>query len=809
MPGNPPALASPKRTPPSRAMTKRPRRKVVLSPHRKPLDMDLDTWQAALRREFGRAQSFRCENLGSEPVFSEYRVTNPQKGSHYRVAIRGLARGDNYCSCPDFATNALGTCKHVEFVLKKLERHAGRRTLKAGWHPQFSEVHLHYGARRELRWRPGTGCPVRVRAIAARMFDEHGVLKSGGDARLSGLYRLGEQCGHEIRHYGDGDAHVAQLADDRRRRAALARLCPQGASSRALLASVKTELSPYQREGAWFAANAGRAIIADEMGLGKTVQAIAAAALLKKTRQVQRLLVICPASLVHQWQAEIRRFAGWTSEVIVGGVVARQQQWATGDAEIRIAAYDVVLRDHALIDRWSPDLLIVDEAQRIKNWRTRAAQTLKRLRAPLAIVLTGTPLENRLEDLHSIVEFIDRHRLGALFRFLHQHQLTDEVGKVTGYRDLNSVAAHLAPVLIRRRRADVLKDLPGRHDETRFVPLAREQRAIHEENAQQVAELAAKWRRFSHLTEGDQRRLTAALQTMRMVCDSTYVVDGLTDVGAKAGAVEQALRELTSDPTAKVVIFSAWLRMHALIAKRLEKLKLGHVHFHGGVPTRQRQALEQQFRDDPACRVFLAGDAAATGLNLQHSAAAVINVDLPWNPAVLEQRIARVHRLGQTKPVRVINLVAKDSIEQRILGLLGTKRSLAAGILDAGADTIDLGGNRMKRFMADVEAATSDGATDVGMTGVGMTGVGMTGVGTNTETPPPTEVMPAGSSKRSTGAASKRAAPSSALQASTVAARLAELVGVQRESLSVRMGSDGQATVTLTPALLAKLGLMT
>ena len=784
-------------------MNKSPRRRarVVLSPHRKPLDMDLDTWQAALRRDFGRAQRFRWENLGTEPVFSEFRVTNPQKGTQYRVAVRGLARGDNFCSCPDFATNALGTCKHVEFVLAKLARRpGGKKILKAGWHPPFSEVHLHYGAQRELRWRPAVSCPARVQAMALRLFDERGGLKAGSEKRLSRLYRLSEQCEHEIRHYGDGDAHVAHLSDSQRRKKALALLCPHGESSRLFSTLLRTKLSPYQCAGAWFAANAGRAIIADEMGLGKTVQAIAAAVLLKRVRQVQRICIVCPASLVYQWQSEITRFTGWSSDIIVGGVNARHQQWAEGRADVRIAAYDVVVRDHEHLERWSPDLLIIDEAQRIKNWRTRAAQTLKKLSAPLAIVLTGTPLENRLEDLHSIVEFIDRHRLGALFRFLYQHQLTDEFGKVVGYRELNSVAAHLAPILIRRRQNEVLKDLPGRHEETRFVSLARQQREIHEENAQLVAELAAKWRRCSFLTEGDQRRLTAALQTMRMVCDSTYLLDGVTDVGGKASAVEQALRELTADPTAKVVIFSAWLRMHALIALRLTKLKLGHVHFHGGVPTRQRQTLVQQFRDDPNCRIFLAGDAAATGLNLQHSAAAVINVDLPWNPAVLAQRIARVHRLGQTRPVRVINLVAKDSIESRILGLLGSKRSLAAGILDAGADTVDLGGNRMKRFMADVEAATTDSpAADVATHDAT----------TNADRTTSNDSQPTVARTPSAKSISKRTKPmkTSTLTASSVAARLAELVGVHAEALTVSMAANGQATITLTPELLAKLGL--
>nr|MBA2481318.1 DEAD/DEAH box helicase [Planctomycetota bacterium] len=687
-------------------MSKPKKSRIVLSRFRKPHEMDLDAWQAALRREFGRSQRFAWENLGGEPVFSEFRVTNRDKGTSYRVAVRGIARGDNFCSCPDFATNALGTCKHVEFVLRKLEHRAGKRALKAGWHPPFSEVHLHYGARRELRFRAGSDCPGRVRDLAAKLFDERGSLRPGAEDRLSRLYRVARVHGHEVRRYSDGDAHLAQLREMRRRQTALAGLCPAGARSRIFGRLLKTTLAPFQCEGAFFAAMAGRAIIADEMGLGKTVQAIAAAALLKRLRVVQRVLVVCPASLAHQWQAEIERFAGWGCEAVIGSQAVRRRVWAGAGPEVRIATYDVVVRDREQVDAWAPDLVVVDEAQKIKNWRTRAAQALKRLAAPLAIVLTGTPLENRLEDLHSIVEFLDRHRLGALFRFLHGHQITDQHGKVTGYHDLNRIAEHLAPMLIRRRREDVLPQLPGRHDEIRFVKLLPAQHSIHAENAEMVAQIAQKWRRFGHLTEGDQRRLTAALQTMRMVCDSTYLCDGLTDIGLKPLAAEKAILELLADPLAKVVVFSAWLRMHALLTRRLQAQRLEFVHFHGGVPTVARPELVRRFNEDPACRVFLAGDVAATGLNLQHAASAVLNVDLPWNPAVLEQRIGRVYRLGQRKPVRVVNLVAEDSIEHRILGLLGTKRSLAAGILDGGQDTVDFGGDRMKRFMSEVEQAS-------------------------------------------------------------------------------------------------------
>jgi len=163
--------------------------------------------------------------------------------------------------------------------------------------------------------------------------------------------------------------------------------------------------------------------------------------------------------------------------------------------------------------------------------------------------------------------------------------------------------------------------------------------------------------------------------------------------------------ELFTEPEAKAVVFSQWTRTHDIVIRRLEARGLGYVSFHGGVPSDKRPALVERFRDDPACRVFLSTDAGSTGLNLQH-ASTLVNMDLPWNPAILEQRIARIHRMGQIRPVRVINFVAKGTIEEGMLSVLAFKRSLSAGILDGGSGEISLGGSRLSRFMKDVENVT-------------------------------------------------------------------------------------------------------
>ena len=671
-----------------------------------PPGMESSAWQVALRRQFGREQDFSLENLGPEPVFSEFRVVNPASGGRYRVAIRGTGPGDNYCSCPDFATNELGTCKHIEFTLAVLEKRRGAKTAFAsGYRPPFSELYLRYGARRSVHFRPGADAPAELLAHARRLFDESAdwVLAPERFGQLD-AFLARTRNGHELRLYEDALDFVAQVRDAERRREVLERAYPQGSRSAALRKLLKAKLLPYQAEGALFAARAGRCLIGDEMGLGKTVQAIAAAEILGRHFAAERTLVICPASLKHQWERELERFSGRRGLAIRGGRALRQRQYSD-PCPWKIAAYDTVARDLDLIAGWSPDLVVLDEAQRIKNWNTIAARAVKRIDSPYAIVLTGTPLENRLEELVSIVQFVDRHRLGPTWRLLDRHQMRDENGRVTGYRRLDEISRTLAPVMIRRRKREVLAQLPSRSEQNVFVPMTPQQAKIHDENGETVARIAAKWRRQRWLSEADQRRLTCALQNMRMSCNSTWLLDRETDHGVKADELAVLLEELFEADDAKAVVFSQWIGTHEVIERRLAARGWDHVLFHGSIPSEQRGALVERFRQDPSCRVFLSTDAGGVGLNLQH-AATVVNMDLPWNPAVLEQRIGRVHRLGQRRNVQVVNFIAQGTIEEGMLSLLAFKKSLFAGVLDGAAAQVSLNGTRLARFMESVEKAT-------------------------------------------------------------------------------------------------------
>jgi SNF2 family DNA or RNA helicase len=447
-------------------------------------------------------------------------------------------------------------------------------------------------------------------------------------------------------------------------------------------------------------------LIGDEMGLGKTIQAIAAAELFARHFGVSRVLVVCPTSLKHQWRAEFARFSGRDSQVIRGLRAAREKQYAE-PAFCRITHYETLARDADLIAGWAPELVIADEAQRIKNWNTIAARALKRIDSPYAVVLTGTPLENKLEELISIVQFVDRHRLGPTWKLLDQHQQRDEAGRVIGYRALDRIGQTLAPVMLRRRKAEVLAQLPERVDQRIFVPLTPEQRRHHDDAGEIVTRIVARWRKTGYLSDSDQRRLQCALQIMRMACNSTYLVDHETDHGHKVDELMTVLDELFEDPAAKAVVFSQWLATHELIARRLGQgagqRDWGHVLFNGSVPGEQRGALVERFHDDPSCRLFLSTDAGGVGLNLQHAAAVVVNMDLPWNPAVLEQRIGRVHRMGQSRGVQVINFVGQGAIEEGMLSVLAFKTQMFAGVLDGGASEVFLQGTKLSKFMESVE----------------------------------------------------------------------------------------------------------
>ncbi len=656
--------------------------------------------QIDIRRQRGLEGKFRIQNLGRNRVFSDYQVTNPASGGQYRVSIRGFDVNDNLCECPDFKTNTLGTCKHIEAVLAALRAEAPAQLRQRKAAVTRPEISLHYGE----QLCPVLHLPPRhsdaLGTLAERFFAPNGRWKGG--EQYHALIEAVQKVPEDVTLFSDAMEFMEREIERREmaeREQVLVRQLEAGILH---LDLIKVPLYPYQVRGALFAAYRGRCILGDDMGLGKTVQTLAAAELLARERGVERVLVVAPASVKYQWESEIRKFTDRPVQVIEGGSQARRAQY-TQPTFYRLINYEQVLRDGGELNAWHPDLIVLDEAQRIKNWEAKVSRAVKKLRSRYALVLTGTPLENKLEELYSIVQFVDDRRLGPAFQFLHEHRVLDEHGKVIGYRNLHKIREKLEPILLRRTRAEVLSQLPERTESTVFVELTDAQRGPYTDQQATLARLVAK----KYLTEVDRRRILGCITNMRMLCDSTFLYDKQTNVSPKLEEFAERLRELVLEGPHKVVVFSQWELMLRKAAEVVEGLKVGHTMLYGGVPGKERRGLMERFREDPECRVFLSTDAGGVGLNLQ-AADTVINLDVPWNPAVLDQRIGRVHRLGQHRPVQVINLITRGTIEERVLRTLERKRTLFEGVFSGTTDEVAVEALGQQAFLETVRSLVSE-----------------------------------------------------------------------------------------------------
>ncbi len=630
-------------------------------------------------------------------VFSNFSVKS-DSGMIYQVEVRDVKTRMFSCTCADFRKNGLGTCKHVEAVLIYAAKKAGKtgwaKALESG-SPRIEVVSdPQYGLK---VWRGLESLPKAVRG----MFDVHdGTLLSRvpPEEAMAALTRLQSADFPHLRiaqevtvwlEAREAAAERLRLRHEYEQKVHRGEWPPQ---------ETLVPLFPYQREGMLHLAFKERALLADEMGLGKTIQAIAACALLHRLGKARRVLVVTPASLKAEWEEQIGKFTLLPCRMVFGGRAQRLACYTQEAPFFTIVNYEQMVADTLDVNsRLAPDVVVLDEAQRIKNWSTKTAQAIKRLESRYAFVLTGTPIENRIDELYSLVDFLDARVLGSLFRFNREFYDLDEKGRPKGYKNLQELHARIGPLMLRRRKAQVETELPDRTDRNHYVTLTANQRANYAEHEEKVAKLAQIAKRRP-LRPEESQRLLRELAMMRMICDTNYILDQEDRESPKIDELRGILEEALGNEGVKVIIFSEWERMLDLVRDLCRELGAGFAWHTGSVPQQKRRLEINAFKQDADCRVFLSTDAGATGLNLQN-ASVVINCDLPWNPAKLEQRIARAWRKHQTRAVTVINLIAEHTIEHRMLATLAGKMALAQGVLDdGGLDTMDLRGARDSFF---------------------------------------------------------------------------------------------------------------
>lgn len=427
---------------------------------------------------------------------------------------------------------------------------------------------------------------------------------------------------------------------------------------------------PYQMDGIAFLYSRSSAILADEMGLGKTMQSITAIRMLLLSGEIRNTLLVCPKPLVTNW---VREFRQWAPEipvaVIQGDSNKRAWVWSNPQAPVKIANYELMLKDSTIIDDESLhfDLVLLDEAQRIKNRNSTTSEVIRNIPRDRSWALTGTPIENSVEDLVSI------------FEFLSPGHLRDDM-------HLKSLGAATRDHILRRTKDKVLTDMPPKLFRNADIELTADQRlsykSAEEEGIVHLADLGESIT-VQHVFE--------LVLRLKQICN----FDPATGSSAKMERLEADIEEICSSGQ-KAIVFSQWVETLDVIGDRLARFN--PVHYHGRVPSHKRDAVIDRFKNDPKCgAILMSYGAGAVGLNLQFCHY-VFLFDRWWNPAVEDQAINRAHRLGVKQAVTVTRMMAVDTIEQRIDTVLSEKRELLQTLFAETGTPANLGLNQQEIF---------------------------------------------------------------------------------------------------------------
>jgi SNF2 family DNA or RNA helicase len=628
-------------------------------------------------------------------------LTN-EYGATYKIFLRDFEAETGYSNSWDSRLNKLGTTKHIMFAFGELKKNPQLFERMNTTCP-FIEVFCDPLHEYKIAWFYPHELPIGEQLLISRYFKNNKHIDNTESDIKSFLGFIEEAEQFET-------ICIRPEVREKVERAFEQSLLKELEQTHTLdYSSINAELFPYQKEGVKFALYKKVALIADEMGLGKTLQAVATAVLKKQVFGFTKTLVVCPATLKSQWKTEIERFTNERALIVQGKPEERETQYLDDSYFFFIVNYETILRDGLAINKAGFDFLILDEAQRIKNYETKTSSSIKRLQPKHTLVITGTPIETRLIDIFSVVSALDPYFFGPLWEFSYQHCLFDpvKINKINGYYNLHTLNEKLSDILIRREKRSVLDQIPSVQQIDIPVEISPEQAEYHASYSKGVASIIRK----KFLTAYDLQRLQLLLCNMRMVCDSTFLIDGETNVSPKLEELKHILFEQfdIQHSERKIIIFSEWVKVHKLVGQMLRQNNIGFVELNGKVPVKLRGSLIKKFEDSPECKIFLSTEAGGAGLNLQ-VANTLINFELPWNPAKKNQRIGRIDRLGQkSSNLTIYNFITRNSIEEQIAAGLLVKQSLFDSVLDGDSTTdyVDFSSKGRSQFIDQLEAFIS------------------------------------------------------------------------------------------------------
>jgi SNF2 family DNA or RNA helicase len=485
---------------------------------------------------------------------------------------------------------------------------------------------------------------------------------------------------------------------------------------------IRLALFNYQKYGVMYALeNDDGFLLADSMGLGKSVQAIGMACCRKYNSGAHSCLVIVPASLKWNWPLEIEKFTNEPYVVIDGAPEDRIAQWAgrvythsAGHGKFEyhpvksgnepffyVANYEMLLEDlfggremtikdndtaetkarklkisgkaAVRAQKLAPvrqkiwDMIAIDEAQAIRSHHAKKTQNVKALKGKFRVALTGTPLDGKLEELHSVMEFVKPGLFMPKTRFLQHHAEFDYFGKIKKYKKIGEVKDKLAPYFLRRLKEDVMKDLPEKTYQNILVTLSAEEKKIYDALAD----------REHPLTEESEAMVKVI--RCKQFCDHPELV-GETCKASKMEAFLEIVDELVCQNAQKIIVFSQYKTMLDIVERELKKMKIRMLRIDGDTPKMARASYQKDFNEDPHIDAIIGTEAMSAGLNLI-GATYCIMLDDNWAPAIMRQREDRCHRYGQKNAVTIVNFICQDTIEERIRDVLVGKETVSSDVL--------------------------------------------------------------------------------------------------------------------------------
>lgn len=519
-----------------------------------------------------------------------------------------------------------------------------------------------------------------------QLFDEMGIKKLDNHKELRPLWNLTTVNAAQFKSLPVKFSMSARLGEIQKQILGESQI-----PSRKIPEIVQATLRNYQIEGVKWLERLRRmhlsGILADDMGLGKTLQAIIALTQNKEDNPEAQALVVCPTSLVYNWKEELYKFNPSLRAVVVDNIPSQRRKMLkeVGGYDVLITSYNLLQKDVEIYKGFKFDYMILDEAQHIKNRTTRNAKSVKQINAAHRLILTGTPIENSLEELWSLFDFLMPGLLSSYDRFVEKYIRAAQTGQKSDH--LEALKRKVSPFILRRMKEDVLDDLPPISEVFYHCSLTDMQRELYNSYAQSAKEELSKLVKKEGFEKIQIHVLATLTRLKQICCHPAIFAKEKPEVGdsAKYDMLMELIPSLIEGKH-KTVIFSQYTKMLTILRDDLKSLGIHFSYLDGS--SKNRVELVKQFNEDPSIPLFLVSlKAGGVGLNLT-GADTVIHYDMWWNPAVENQATDRVHRIGQKKSVSSYKLITLNTIEEKIQQLHNRKKGLVKKVISSDEEAI-------------------------------------------------------------------------------------------------------------------------